>query len=101
MTGVQTCALPISFNRVAIDVYGEIVAIMADKRTRCDAFDQHLGFAPKGDQVGDCADLHVMLGGERAEVLRSEERRVGKECVSRCRARWSQHHYKSKKKADQ
>src|SRR3546814_20039714 len=47
-----------AFNRVAIDVYGEIVAIMADKRTRCDAFDQHLGFAPKGDQVGDCADLH-------------------------------------------
>src|SRR3546814_15991000 len=58
-----------AFNRVAIDVYGEIVAIMADKRTRCDAFDQHLGFAPKGDQVGDCADLPVMLGGERDEEI--------------------------------
>src|SRR3546814_20456580 len=28
---------------------------------------------------------------------RSEERRVGKECVSTCRSRWSQYHYKQKK----
>src|SRR3546814_16145120 len=27
---------------------------------------------------------------------RSEERRVGKECVSRCRSRWSQEHNKKK-----
>src|SRR3546814_11157550 len=29
---------------------------------------------------------------------RSEERRVGKECVSTCRSRWSPLHYKNKKK---
>src|SRR3546814_20292862 len=28
---------------------------------------------------------------------RSEERRVGKECVSTCRSRWSPDHYKKKK----
>src|SRR3546814_17963765 len=28
--------------------------------------------------------------------LRSEERRVGKECVSACRSRWSPSHYKKK-----
>src|SRR3546814_18230797 len=28
---------------------------------------------------------------------RSEERRVGKECVSTCRSRWSPAHYKKKK----
>src|SRR3546814_13530895 len=28
---------------------------------------------------------------------RSEERRVGKECVSTCRSRWSQYHYKKKR----
>src|SRR3546814_15244701 len=28
--------------------------------------------------------------------LRSEERRVGKECVSTCRSRWSPYHYKKK-----
>src|SRR3546814_1528686 len=27
-------------------------------------------------------------------VTRSEERRVGKECVSTCRSRWSRYHYK-------
>src|SRR3546814_13510155 len=27
-------------------------------------------------------------------TLRSEERRVGKECVSKCRSRWSPYHYK-------
>src|SRR3546814_20535720 len=29
---------------------------------------------------------------------RSEERRVGKECVSTCRSRWSPYHYKKKNK---
>src|SRR3546814_13959324 len=38
-----------------------------------------------------------MLRGKLAEqmklqVLRSEERRVGKECVSTCRSRWSPYH---------
>src|SRR3546814_14535351 len=31
-----------------------------------------------------------------ADVQRSEERRVGKECVSTCRSRWSEYHYKKK-----
>src|SRR3546814_19033648 len=33
----------------------------------------------------------------RAAASRSEERRVGKECVSTCRSRWSPYHYKNKK----
>src|SRR3546814_13786670 len=28
------------------------------------------------------------------QLFRSEERRVGKECVSTCRSRWSPYHYK-------
>src|SRR3546814_14152189 len=31
---------------------------------------------------------------------RSEERRVGKECVSTCRSRWSPYHKKKKKQED-
>src|SRR3546814_18667221 len=31
---------------------------------------------------------------------RSEERRVGKECVSACRSRWSPYHYKQKYKCE-
>src|SRR3546814_16939380 len=34
--------------------------------------------------------------GRRRGVRRSEERRVGKECVSTCRSRWSPYHYKKK-----
>src|SRR3546814_14710448 len=29
-------------------------------------------------------------------ACRSEERRVGKDCVSTCRARWTPYHYKNK-----
>src|SRR3546814_14349094 len=40
------------------------------------------------------------IAGEREEQpfgrKRSEERRVGKECVSTCRSRWSPYHYKKK-----
>src|SRR3546814_16867356 len=40
-------------------------------------------------------------GGFRPRIrnlrhTRSEERRVGKECVSTCRSRWSPYHYKKK-----
>src|SRR3546814_17991991 len=38
---------------------------------------------------------HVGVGIEEDildELLRSEERRVGKECVSTCRSRWSPYH---------
>src|SRR3546814_1815941 len=36
--------------------------------------------------------------GSRWRESRSEERRVGKECVSTCRSRWSPYHYKKKNK---
>src|SRR3546814_13186443 len=32
------------------------------------------------------------IGGEQQDRMRSEERRVGKECVSTCRSRWSPYH---------
>src|SRR3546814_16390805 len=40
----------------------------------------------------------VMLGTGRLleRRIRSEERRVGKECVSTCRSRWSQYNKKKK-----
>src|SRR3546814_11950411 len=41
------------------------------------------------------AELHIGLPGHRLE--RTEERRVGKECVSTCRSRWSGKHKKKKK----
>src|SRR3546814_15706466 len=43
------------------------------------------------------ADLSPELAGIVDEI-RTEERRVGKECVSQCRYRWQPYHEKKKKK---
>src|SRR3546814_11326482 len=40
----------------------------------------------------------VCGGWDQPPVFRSEERRVGKECVSTCRSRWSPYHYKKTNK---
>src|SRR3546814_14681448 len=70
VTGVQTCALPISANRTAGCVR----------------------FAATPDRRGKQRfDLCTRIG------VRSEERRVGKECVSTCRSRWSPYHSKKKR----
>src|SRR3546814_12643714 len=45
-------------------------------------------------QMVDAPILHLVDQG------RSEERRVGKECVSTCRSRWSPYHEKKKKRRD-
>src|SRR3546814_16090185 len=48
------------------------------------------------DRIGGLIDD---AGRARAETLmRSEERRVGKECVSTCRSRWSPYHSKKKRR---
>src|SRR3546814_16165793 len=35
---------------------------------------------------------HPLFGSQTRFFARSEERRVGKECVCRCRSRWSPYH---------
>src|SRR3546814_11713323 len=47
--------------------------------------------------VGGSMDDHIrvceeLFSAARLEFKRSEERRVGKECVSTCRSRWSPYH---------
>src|SRR3546814_8785497 len=80
VTGVQTCALPIS---------GATPALAADT-LHC-AYPFWPGFAPVhlASELGYFAEEDL----EVSEVFdRSEERRVGKECVSTCRFRWSPYH---------
>src|SRR3546814_20132053 len=43
-----------------------------------------------GTQIAILERFEIVL--HPAQVERSEERRVGKECVSTCRSRWSQYH---------
>src|SRR3546814_16090770 len=37
-------------------------------------------------------EVRVAMTAEKKALTRSEERRVGKECVSTCRSRWSRYH---------
>src|SRR3546814_16072223 len=59
------------------------------------------GFAPESSVLGHSAAGEIAL--VRLEsilyypaIVRSEERRVGKECVSTCKSRWSPYHYNKK-----
>src|SRR3546814_4062200 len=67
VTGVQTCALPI------LKATGITILLV----------EQNVELA-----LGISDRAHIMDQGE----IRSEERRVGKECVSTCRSRWSPYH---------
>src|SRR3546814_16526429 len=48
----------------------------------------------------DMGQQQVTEDVQQAGQVRPEERRVGKECVSTCRARWSPYHSKKKKIKD-
>src|SRR3546814_19758943 len=56
--------------------------------------DDHLAVAVVVKIVGGKADLVLGRRPGRVGGQRSEERRVGKACVSTCRSRWSPLHYK-------
>src|SRR3546814_11859335 len=77
VTGVQTCALPI--------------------------YDVPVNGATTNPISSNWASDHETAGDPHSQYLtpaegdaRSEERRVGKECVSTCRSRWSPYHSKKK-----
>src|SRR3546814_20164336 len=62
---------------------------------RFDHFDAVRRRDRRGERFGgEIADIMV---GETIAPRRSEERRVGKACVSTCRSRWSPYHSKKKK----
>src|SRR3546814_20037509 len=99
VTGVQTCALPISViggagkRRDAIAHMAQIAPHQVDIALRHRDAD-HIGMPRR-----DIADQFALLDMPARQVRgrrRSEERRVGKACVSTCRSRWSP--YPSKKK---
>src|SRR3546814_6575622 len=72
VTGVQTCALPIC------STMGGGQAAIDQKRRQV--------------QCNECGVEAADGVAPEQEVKRSEERRVGKECVSTCRSRWSPYH---------
>src|SRR3546814_1420613 len=100
LTGVQTCALPISTQQA------NAKALIAAQRPAAEKLvaDGVFGATPCADKrsaVLAAADVFDALGDKDAKQAllmraiadaRSEERRVGKECVSPCRSRWSPYH---------
>src|SRR3546814_17828553 len=59
------------------------------------AADPGPGCAAHCDKAGAVHDYFLLLAARpevRPQAGRSEERRVGKECVSTCRSRWSPDH---------
>src|SRR3546814_4786573 len=81
VTGVQTCALPIYY--AIVQGVDHIVPV-----------DIYLpGCPPRPEMLMDAIlKLHQKIQTSKLGVNaeeRSEERRVGKECVSTCRSRWS------------
>src|SRR3546814_17968773 len=74
VTGVKTCALPISL-MIGLDRFVPHEHEVSGRR------------GPQSERINRVW-LFVLA------ITRSEERRVGKECVSTCRSRWSPYHYK-------
>src|SRR3546814_2087965 len=90
VTGVQTCALPISAATVLPALrYGKTVAEFGVMWLKTKIGEEH-------EQVWRRIRWDVLVGPwwmrECRIGSRSEERRVGKECVSTCRSRWSPYH---------
>src|SRR3546814_14856778 len=48
-------------------------------------------YPASGTGAWEAALVNVLTAGDKV-LMRSEERRVGKECVSPCRSRWSPYH---------
>src|SRR3546814_1186408 len=78
VTGVQTCALPISL--------WLLVMATASGTLSLHILVPALPLAARDLGVSEAAIQQTIT------QYRSEERRVGKECVSTCRSRWSPYH---------
>src|SRR3546814_17554814 len=92
VTGVQTCALPIS--NIQKTVARLIPWVSGSYRTHPLVTVIHrLFYREPTVQARRLAVVKCSTPPER-----SEERRVGKECVSTCRSRWSPNHKKKNKR---
>src|SRR3546814_10866032 len=93
VTGVQTCALPIY-------VCDPVALLVCSHCPRPRIREQKPWLAALGDKLafrarrmGEVYQYHrFSLEPAWGNLARSEERRVGKECVSTCRSRWSPYH---------
>src|SRR3546814_4779352 len=89
VTGVQTCALPISAQILRAPLVGSFVdnpIWQAPEIFGSTPYDQTVDTYAYGTQSS------FLLMHYTHSIRRSEERRVGKECVSTCRSQGPQYH---------
>src|SRR3546814_4406313 len=87
VTGVQTCALPIFCFFASTNLVGAGLTRWVVRRVMevMRAFPEIV--------IAGLLTAILSIGPIAAIIaIRSEERRVGKECVSTCRSRWSPYH---------
>src|SRR3546814_982104 len=65
----------------------EVRMTLSERRLRLEVIDDGIAFDPLRNE-----DPDVELDIDERKIGGSEERRVGKECVSTCRSRWSPYH---------
>src|SRR3546814_3671667 len=98
VTGVQTCALPIlsddlrkKYGKKSVRVIeGDSIKIVRGEFKGVDGKVSKV--STKKSSVAIEGVKKEKTKGDKFDVYRSEERRVGKECVSMCRSRWSPYH---------
>src|SRR3546814_3790600 len=91
VTGVQTCALPIF---PAADRHNVLIVAPTfsnDIWPGVESYNNGRVFSAGGNPRHIDGWTYALVAKVFAD-LRSEERRVGKECVRTCRSRWPPHH---------
>src|SRR3546814_9613731 len=87
VTGVQTCALPIYYPALVQSCQHSVRLIhcarVSPLRAATNSIAANSSSGKRSDTIFDAPS-----------PIRSEERRVGKECVSTCSSRWSPYHSK-------
>ena len=71
------------------DFQKEILAGNPDELPEVKPYDPNINHAPKRKDILTKAEKKLAI---RNALRRSEERRVGKECIAVCRSRWSPYH---------
>src|SRR3546814_3659807 len=74
------------------DLYQGILGVSYDVTDELKAYLDYRYFATEDLKGTTPAGADVDVENESHTGMRSEERRVGKECVSTCRSRWSPYH---------
>src|SRR3546814_2587117 len=73
-------------------VYSKLQTRISETRETSHVLRAEWAYLNRLDRIREMSATHLNLVPLTPDRIRSEERRVGKECVSTCRSRWSPYH---------